>query len=99
MSSFLDEAIGLLKWAIDDFEKHGISNDNWYGDVQLFMWDMAQRKHFNHLPKEDREDKEEYEQWFNDTHELRLTPPEGYYLVQHYEGKTQVTRVEKKDEC
>ena len=27
----------LLKWAADDFQKHGISNDNWYAEYEELL--------------------------------------------------------------
>lgn len=32
----LDGAMGLLDWAASDFAKHGVSNDNWYGEYESF---------------------------------------------------------------
>lgn len=35
--SKLTEALRLLKWAVVDFDKHQVSNDNWRGDYQTFL--------------------------------------------------------------
>lgn len=32
----LSEAAKLLEWAAGDFDKHKISNDNWYGEYEIF---------------------------------------------------------------
>ena len=40
----LKEAVRLLKWAAEDFEKYGISNDKWYGDYEIFVhYDMQEQ--------------------------------------------------------
>ena len=44
-NKLLDEALRLLKWAADDFYNHGISNDNWRGEYQNFLYyDVADHR-------------------------------------------------------
>jgi hypothetical protein len=44
-----------------------------------------------------KQDEDEFVIWFDETYETRATPADGCHIVQHYEGKTLVTRVIKHE--